>query len=92
MKQPSAFKTFPWSSVRQDANDEQIALNIMVILSRTGDQWRALTWDEYRAEREKDGNFSAAEKPHFDAVVDFTVSPATAALFCLAWRQIAKEI
>lgn len=88
---PSAFKsTFPWSSVIGDANSETIAVNIMKILSRTGDEWRELTWEEYRAEREMDGNFSSAEKPYFDEVIDYTISPQTAALLCQDWRKIAK--
>jgi len=66
MKRPSDFTVQPWGSVLQKSEAETIAANIMVILKRTGDEWRSLTWDEYKTERLKDGSFTEGEKVYFD--------------------------
>lgn len=84
---PSNFMKHPWSSVTQSAECENIARNIMVILYRTGDEFRHLEWDEYKAERLKDGNFSDIEKKYFDAVIDFCKNEDTAILFSPTWKQ-----
>ena len=62
MKTPSDFKVFPWSSVSKNSETETIAQNIMIILSRTGNEFRELSWDEYKEERLKDGGFSDRER------------------------------
>jgi len=85
---PSDFQHYPWSSVEQSAEAETIALNIITILKRTGDEFRALSWEEYVQERTKDGSFSQAEKRYFDNVVEFTVSAEAASKFCLLWKGI----
>lgn len=84
---PSNFKTKPISSVLQKSESETIACNIMVILSRTGDTFRPLSWNEYRTERKKDGDFREEEKPYFDRVIDYCESPDTARLFSPVWEQ-----
>ena len=88
MSQPSNFQKKPWSSVCQSSEAETIALNIIVILKRTGDNWRELSWDEYTTERKKDGNFSSSEKKYFDQVVGYTVSAQTARLFSKTWSTL----
>lgn len=65
---PSLFKAYPWDSTLQKSECETVAMNIMVILSRTGNTFRTLSWEEYAAERQKDGNFSEGEKKYFDDV------------------------
>jgi hypothetical protein len=47
---PSDFMRHPYDSIYQHMETEIVARNIMVILSRTGNTWRKLTWDEYQSE------------------------------------------
>ena len=82
---PSNFTNYPWASKAQNAESEIIARNIMVILKRTGDQFRPLSWEEYSVERQKDGNFSELEKKYFDAVIPYCISADTAILFSPEW-------
>ena len=86
---PSNFTKFPNDSVKQNHQSEQIAVNIMVILKRTGDTFRPLEWEEYKFERQKDGQFTESEKGYFDSVIDFCVSPETAKLFSPVWKENA---
>lgn len=86
MKKPSDFTKFPCGSVLQKCETEQIAVNIMVILERTGNTFRELSWNEYRVEREKDGRFTEGEKPYFKDVIGYCASPLTAALFSKVWK------
>ncbi len=72
-------------SVLQKSEAETIARNIMVILFRTGDTFRPLSWEEYKEERLKDGQFSEGEKRYFDQVIDYCDSPKTAKLFSKEW-------
>ena len=65
---PATFTNYPWSSVLQNHESEMIARNIMIILTRTGNEFRELTWDEYKTERLKDGQFTENEKRYFDQV------------------------
>lgn len=83
---PADFVKHPFDSVFQNNETETVARNVMVILSRTGNTFRALTWEEYVLERKKDGNFSSKEKTYFDKVLPYCVSPQTAALFSEAWK------
>lgn len=101
MKNPSNFTCWPWSCVFMNADHEQIAVNIMTILKRTGDKWRELSWDEYLAERQKDGggntsNYSSShgflsEQTCFDAVQPYTVSPEKAVEFSETWAEIVNK-
>lgn len=88
MKKPSDFTTQPWSSVLGKSECETIAANIMVILKRTGNNWRKLSYEEYKEERLKDGNFSNKESTFFEMVVGYTESETTARLFSPTWEGI----
>lgn len=88
MSNPSNFKTYPWSSVCGSSEHETIALNIITILKRTGDNWRKMNWDEYKAERLKDGHFTESEKKYFDDVVKYTTSAESARLFSNTWANL----
>lgn len=88
---PSQFKAQPWGSVTQKSECETVARNVMVMLSRTGNQWRELTPEEYLQERVKDGaSLSDAqwELPYFRRVVQYTISPEAAREFSPAWANI----
>ena len=84
---PSNFTKYPWNSITQKSECETIAKNIMLILKRTGDKFRPLTFDEYKSERLKDGNFTESEKQYFDKVIDYCKSPDTAKLFSKEWTS-----
>ena len=86
--QPSDFQEFPRSSVTKNHESEQVALNIMIILNRTGNEWRELPWVEYQKERLKDGGFPVGEKRYFYKVQPCTVTAKEAAKFCPKWRDI----
>lgn len=75
----------------QKAEAETVAQNIMIILKRTGDEWRELTWEEYKQEREKDGAFSEREKDYFIRVLGYTVAPEHAARFCPDWGTVYEN-
>ena len=75
-----------YDSVFRKSECEVVAHNIIVILERTGNTWRALDWKEYEAERLKDGNFTPRERPYFENVIDYCVSEQTARLFSPAWK------
>ena len=82
---PSDFTVFPTDSVKQNHQTEQIAINIMVILKRTGDTFRPLDWEEYKKERLEDGHFTDREQGYFDGVIAHCASPETAKKFSPAW-------
>lgn len=91
MKKPSNYTKQPMGSVLQKSEAETVARNIMVILWRTGDEWRDLSIDEYKEERMKDGGWSAFEEHYFNDVLPYCKSPDTAALFCKGWyRETVK--
>jgi hypothetical protein len=84
---PSDFaKIKPMGSVLQKSEAETVAQNIMKILKRTGDEFRDLSFDEYTYERLKDGGYSDAEVPYFDAVIKFCKSADTAKCFSKFWN------
>lgn len=90
---PSNFqKASAMASVLQKAEAETVAENIMTILKRTGNTWRRLTYDEYKKERKKDGNYSSEEEYYFNQVIDFCISPETAKLFSPGWRAVAEKV
>lgn len=84
---PSNFMGYPMGSVLRKSEAETIARNIMVILERTGNKFRELTWEEYKKERVKDGNFSEGEKKYFDDVIKYCKSADTAVCFCEDWYK-----
>ena len=87
---PSDFLTHPYDSVFQNNESEVVARNIMVILSRTGNEFRSITWGEYRTERVKDRHFSEREKGFFDRVVLFCCTAEIARCFSPTWRDAAQ--
>ncbi len=89
---PSDFTMQPYNSVLQKSEAETIAANIMVILKRTGDEFRELGWDEYKAERLKDGRFSGIEEMYFKKVIPYCKSEDTAKLFSPTWNNIVESI
>jgi hypothetical protein len=78
---------FPYDSVFYNSETETVALNIMKILSRTGDNFRSIDWEEYKAERIKDGNFTESEKEYFVKVIPYFRDYYTVALFSSEWRK-----
>ncbi len=84
---PSDFTNKPFASVFRKSESETIARNIMVILSRTGNEFRELSWDEYKKERLKDGEFSESEKGYFEKVLPYCVSAEMAARFSDSWTN-----
>lgn len=91
MKKPSDFIKHPWSCVFMSNEHESIAVNIMVILKRTGNEWRSLTFEEYETERKKDGGYSRVEKAYFDDVSPYTYSADKAAIFSETWKDIFEN-
>jgi hypothetical protein len=77
----------PYSSIFKTKRGEHeiIAQNIMVILDRTGNKFRYLSWEEYKKERLKDGDFSDAEKKYFDEVIKYCTSPENARSISKNW-------
>ena len=87
---PSDFMSDPMGSIARKSEAETIARNIMVILKRTGDTFRLLTWDEYKSERLKDSSFTESERFYFDQVIEHCVSGEAAQGFSPAWaNQVA---
>ena len=84
---PSNFTSNPMGSVLRKSEFETVAQNIMLILKRTGDVFRELTWEEYKEERLKDRNFSEREKQYFDGVIGYCNSADKAVLFCNNWAK-----
>ena len=85
MSKPSNYTSKPWDSVIGKWEAEKIAQNIMVILSRTGNEWRQLSWQEYQEERKKDGGFTQMEHSYFEQVVSYCASAEDANRFCSSW-------
>ncbi len=89
---PSDFKKAnPMGSVARKSEAETVASNIMTILSRTGDEWRDLEWEEYKEERLKDGNFSFYEKKYFEQVIGYCKNQDTAILFAPDWAKLKNK-
>ena len=89
---PSMLTMHPFKSITKKCEAETVAQNIMVILKRTGDVFRTLTWEEYKEERLKDGHFSEAEHEYFDEVIEFSKTANVAILFSPTWRNVADAI
>jgi hypothetical protein len=88
MKPSDLAKHQPYNSKVQKTESEIIARNIMWILKRTGNEWRTLSWEEYKEERLKDGNFSEYhEREYFHAVT----CPENARGFCPAWAKAVED-
>ena len=87
MNKPSNYTTHPVESIVGKWEAEKIARNIMVILSRTGNEWRQLSWQEYQEERQKDGGFTQMEQSYFEQVVSYCTSAEDANRFCSSWHR-----
>ena len=83
---PSDFCRHPYDSVFHHSETETVARNIMVILSRTGNIWRRLSWNEYQTERMKDGEYSDSEFKEFENAINYCISEDTAKCFSPTWR------
>lgn len=88
---PSIFYEFPMGSVMQKSEPETIARNIMVILKRTGDKFRELPFEEYKEEREKDGEYSGIERLYFESVTKYCSDAKSASLFSPVWEEALSE-
>jgi len=88
---PSMFISNPLSSILRSGDHETVARNIMVILARTGDTFRDITWEAYSKERVKDGNFSTKEEKYFEDVVNWCTTMDNAVKFSPVWASIVKE-
>lgn len=85
---PSTFsKIFPTACIYGQAEYEMIAQNVMAILKRTGDNFRLLSWEEYKRERKVDGNFTEREKKYFDKVVGSCEAEKQARIFSGEWLK-----
>lgn len=88
---PSDFTEFPSGSVMQNFELERIAVNIMVILKRTGNTFRELSYEEYEVERMKDGGYhKSLEFDRFIKVIGYCKNADTARLFSPAWEKVAE--
>lgn len=87
---PSDFQNqFPGNSVFSNNEHETIAQNIIVILSRTGDTWRELSWEEYLEQRMLDGKSEKSfEYWKFMNVNDYCISEDGVRSFSPFWRNI----
>ncbi len=54
MKKPSDFTQNIPNSLFQSNFKEDMFMHIMHILTRTGNEWRSLSWEEYKKEKEKE--------------------------------------
>ena len=85
---PSDFNILPTSSIYWKFDDEVVARNIMAILARTGNEWRTLSFDEYKQERLKDSNWYDIEEYHFKRVNDYCRTEKAERLFSPTWKDI----
>ena len=95
---PSDFTNIPYSSACCKAEGEEVACKIMLILERTGNVFRELSWEEYKHERLKDKNsdhdsdIERREKSYFDEVIKYCKSAETAKLFSRSWEDKKSSI
>ena len=81
-----------YDSVYKNNECETVARNIMVILSRTGNTFRELSWEEYLSERIKDGggnthsNFAYSEDHYFSKVAKHCSTLSDVKRFSPAWK------
>ena len=68
---PKDFTNRPIDSVMQQSEAETVARNIMVILYKTGNDWRKLKFSEYKKERKKDGGNRDMEENYFKKEIKY---------------------
>lgn len=76
----------PLNSVFKKYEVEIVAMNIIIILKRTGDNFRLISWREYKKERIRDGDFSEYEKRYFDMVKGYFSSYKKIKSFSPYWN------
>lgn len=87
MKPSDIAGIYPWNSVERKCESETVARNIAIILARTGDEWKILTWDTYAEERRKDsGVIPQGEFGYFEAVKKYFISEQSARSFSKEWN------
>lgn len=87
-KKPSNYLGYAMGSILQNSESETIARNIMVVLSKMGDTFKELTFEQYSEARRADGASERdmmLEKPYFEKVSPHCVSAETADAFCKGW-------
>jgi hypothetical protein len=87
MKPSTISQIDPMGSILRKRQSEVVALNAVIILKRTGDEFRHLSHEEYEAERRKDGNFHKIELDYLDKVQEFISSEEGARRFCSKWDK-----
>jgi hypothetical protein len=91
MSKPSDFTDFPMGSVLSNYEHEQVACNIMVIMSRDRyNDWDPPTWPTYKMIRKQDGGFKMKERALFDKVLPYCKSEDTARLFSPVWARVKR--
>lgn len=85
---PSQFIKFPINSVIQNAEAEQVALNIMIIRKRLGDKWQ-LSLKEY--EDERGDSMDWEERDYFKIVYPLIEDANGAKSFCNIWAECARS-
>lgn len=77
----------PWNPAVDSHKSMIVAMYIIEILERTGNKFRKLGWDEYKAERLKDSkNLYHAESQCFEEIARYCKSYDTAKLFTEEWN------
>lgn len=61
--------------------------NVLQQIFKGGDVFKPLSWEGYKAERVKDGNFTEREKKYFDDVIGYFVSSDAAKSFSPQWED-----
>ena len=91
MTKPSNYLNHPFGSVSQKSECETIARNIMYILSKAGDEFRELSFEEYSEHRLKDKATQRdldLELYYFNQIVRYCVSENNANRFCGNWYKL----
>lgn len=84
---PADYISYPWGSILNSTEHEMIARDIMVILYKTGNVFREISFDEYKKEKTKitKNIINASEESRFMQVVNFCKNPYMANSFCKNW-------
>ncbi len=89
---PSVLKNiFPWDSVFQNPEAEDVACYVMSALAHSGDTFRKLTEEEYIQIRTEMGNPPGGKsKEWFSKVAPYCVSIDTIVSFSPKWKEIVE--
>lgn len=88
---PSHFTCYPWNSVLQKAEAEIVICNIMKILSRLENEFRQLSWNQYKEEKLKDRDFSENEHDYFNEVILYCKDSDSVMSFSKEWKLIGEN-